>query len=1176
MKKNDPNQRHRRCPLLRKMLNIMKVTTLLFFLALFQVSANSYSQQTRLNLKFENETLESVFSKIEANSEFSIFYKNEMIQNSKEVTAEFKNALIFEILDQVLKTENLSYTVRNKLIMIVPKEEGTNVMNLQQQKSVSGKVTDSSGGSLPGVSVVIKGTTNGVITDIDGKYTISKVPENATLQFSFVGMKGQEIAVGSKYTINITLAEETIGIEEVVAVGYGTQKKESLTGSIASVGGDKLNAAVPAGNAMSRLAGLVTGVTVTTNWLPGSTATVRVRGYGSIRSNDPLYVVDGIPRTSFDNINPNDIESISVLKDASSAAIYGTRAANGVILVTTKRGKEGRGRVSFSAKHGFQFLTKSSMPDLMNSQEYVDNLRQKWTNMGLAVGIAGWGDAQVGYADPRLPDYIFPAGKMTGSVDESTYTPPYALPYNAITKTNKGGNLYGKVWSQGAPTDDYNLNLSGGNVGSNYSISVEYYHQKGLFNYDGDNYNPATNNGYTRYSLRSNSDITVNEWLKISPDISAFYARQDGSTGNGSVAINFNPLLPIYDIKGNFAGSKIPLMGNGVNPVADLVRNKDDYSNQLVVQASTTVQIKFTKDLTFRSLFGANYRVSNTSDRALADPEFNQTLNTAIFTAGANRNFQFNFTNTLNYMKSINNHNINLLLGTESLDQRYEDLSGSRSTFAFQNIDYMILSAGQKDITNAGTIDQNRLFSYFARANYDYKGKYLLEAVLRRDASSRFIGKYRWGTFPAFSAGWRISEEDFLKNSTWINNLKLRLGWGKNGNDNVGNYNAYSTFGGADNRSYYNITGASRSSVSAGFSKVSLGNPDARWETGISTNVGLDVSLFKSKFEGILDVFDRRTKDMLYMDTRPGVWGMVTLPDKNIGEMKNTGYELTLAYNGGEAGSKLIYRVSANISQFKNTVVKLNNNPNEILYGNNTEAGYSTATAAGHPFNSFYGYVFEGFFNTQDEVNAWPKYNPNAAGLDTYSRLGVMKFKDVNKDGVINSLDRTFLGDGYPDLTYGLNASLKYEGWDLNLGVVGIYGRSIINNAQRTIIFIRNDGNYLTKRLYESWTPERYASGAKITVPITINTDANMQLPSSYFISKGDYIQLRDITIGYTLPNKVLSRLKVTNFRVYVQANNLITITKYNGNNPEVNDSGVDNNVYPTPRIFTFGINMDI
>ena len=1153
----------------------MKISAFLLFGSILNVfGSNIYSQKTRLNIDMKDVPIVNVIEAIEGQSEFFFLYSSKMIDVKQKVTINEVDKNITEVLSDLLEKTSIKYAIKDRQILLVDKETDA-AINKQQEKKITGKVSNQSGEPIAGATVLIKGTAVGALTDVDGNYSIP-VPGNATtLIFSFIGMETQEVPISSQNSINVVLKEAAIGLDEVVVVGYGVQKKVSLTGAVGSIGAGELSRSNES-DAISRLQGQIAGVTVTMDNRPGSMGTIRVRGYGSLGNNNPLFVIDGIPRTSMDNINPNDIESMSVLKDASSAAIYGSRAANGVVLITTKRGMEGHTRLTFNASNGFQYAT--TKPDLLNSSEIGQLMFQKWTNMGLSPGMTGWGDVQYGYgATPRVPDYIFPAGKMEGEVNESTYTPPNVLPYNAITRANKGDNLYDLLWSQGAPTRDYNINLSGGNAGSTYSLSAAYSELKSLYNFKGDQYNSATDNGFKRYSLRANSDYKVNNWLKISPSLSATYSVQSGNTGRGtdSGILSLNPLLPVYDINGNFAGSKIPSTGNGVNPVAALVRANDNFTNRILVQGSTTAQINFTKDLIFKSLIGFSLRSSYGETYGHADPEFNQTLNTANMSASQDNEMQYNWVNTLNYMKSFNKvHNFNVLLGSEALDNSSTNLGGSRSTYAFENLDYMVLSAGEKDINNSGGRTGNRLFSYFGRLNYDYKGKYLFEGTIRRDASSRFVGKYRWGTFPAFSVGWRISEESFMSSLTFINDLKIRAGWGENGNDNVGNFNAYGTFSARDQYSFYNITGSSRSSIAAGFSPNRLGNASAKWETGVSKNIGLDLSILNSRIVTTLDVYTRLTTDMLYNDTRPSTWGMLTLPQINIGEMKNTGFDLVLTYNGGKKGADFSYKVSATVSHFKNEVVRLNLNPNEIRYGTSTEAGNSTATQAGQPIESFYGYVFEGYFNTPEEIAAWPKYNPNADGKDVYSQLGVMKFKDVNGDGIITPLDRTWLGDGFPDLNYGLNISVKYKNWDFSTFLAGIQGRKIIRNFERTIVFVRNDGNYLSKRLYESWTPERYANGSKITVPITINNDANMQLPNSWFISDGSYARLKDLQLGYTLPAKILSKLKMEKFRVYGQISNLFTITKYSGMNPEVSDLGIDNSVYPTPRIFTFGINM--
>lgn len=1080
------------------------------------------------------------------------------------------HALIKSALAQVL----LMVTMTAVVIASPLKEEVVfnTLIKDQAALTVSGKIVDEAGEVMPGVNIVEKGTTNGTSSDGNGRFSVQVQDANSVLVFTFIGYKPLEITVGAQSEISVTLNPDISSLEEVVVVGYGIQTKASLTGAVADVGNQTLNA-IAVGDATQRLQGRISGVTVTGNNAPGATATVRVRGYGSLGNNNPLYVIDGIPRTDMDNINPNDIESMTVLKDASSSAIYGSRAANGVIVITTKSGKEGVTKLSFNTRIGVQ--NKINRPDLMNSEEIGQNLWQKYRNMGFVQGGAGWGDVQYGNgAQPVLPDYILPAGKKDGEVDESTYS--YPNPYNAITRANKGEtDWYDAVFAP-APIQEYNLSLSGGNNGSNYAVSAGYLNQLGILNYAGDDRNGPTKNGFKRYSLRSNADVKVNDWLKIGPRLSATFGNQRGTVDPGIVntTLTMHPILPLYDIRGNFAGSKVPGTGNGNNPVAALIRNNDDYIQSLILQGSMYVQATIWKSLILKSTVGVSYNTANQLDRQLMNPEFNQAQLIDRLERNSSFQYQYNWTNTVNYTKSIKDHNFNALVGTEAIDRRAETLMGGRSTYAFTDLDFMVLSAGERDVVNSGTFDQSRLFSYFGRLNYDYKGKYLFEAVVRRDGSSRFIGDYRWGTFPAFSAGWRIKDEAFMDNVSWIDDLKLRAGWGVNGNDNVGNYNAYNTYIAHGQESYYNISGANRTSSVAGFHKSFYGNAAGRWETNVATNFGIDASLFKGKVDVTIDMYSRRTTDMLYPDQRPGTWGQVNLPNINIGEMRNNGIDLMLGYR--DQVGDLTYSVSANLTHFRNEVVRLNNNPNEQRFTNPIEANFNTVTQAGMPLNSFYGYIVDGIFNTAEEVASHAKAFPNIAGVDSYSRPGVFKFRDVNEDGVINTSDRTFIGDGYPDLSYGLNIDLKYKAFDFSAFAQGVTGREIINNAKRVMLFIRNDGNYLRERLYQSWTPERVANGEKITLPITINNDANMQLPSSFFVEKGDYFRLKNIQLGYTVPASVLSKIKLKGLRVYLQASNVFTITKYTGLDVEVNETGIGDTVYPTARVLMGGLNFDL
>jgi TonB-linked SusC/RagA family outer membrane protein len=864
---------------------------------------------------------------------------------------------------------------------------------------------------------------------------------------------------------------------------------------------------------------------------------------------------------------------MTVLKDASSSAIYGSRAANGVILVTTNRGASGKTKLNFSVRSGIQQATTKL--DLCNTEEMGQLLWLEFKNEGLKPGQAGWGNLQYGYgATPVIPDYILPTAGMVGSVDESLYS--YPSPYNAITKANKTGtDWYNQIFNA-ALLQEYNLTVSGGNDKSTYSLSAGYLNQKGIVNYT----------GFDRYSLRSNADTKITDWLKIGESLGVSYTDRVGAINNdeyGPEAMVYRtpPIVPVYDIMGNFTGSKIMATGNFQNPVAILYRGKDNHIKDIQILGNIYAQINFTKDLSFKSLLGVNSDNSKSLNRTLLNPEYVQANSVSSLSQNNSGIFQYNWSNTLNYQKTISgNHNINVLIGSEAVDNNSESLGASRSTYAYENVDYMIMDAGQSTMTNSGTIDRWALFSYFGRLNYDFKGKYLFEGVIRRDGSSRFVGTNRWATFPAFSAGWRISQESFMHNLTWINDLKLRVGWGQNGNDNVGNYNAYSTYRSNGNESYYNISGASRNSSTAGFHEYSLGNPNGQWEASSTTNLGLDLSMFKNRLEVNLDLYSRLTTGMLYPDSKPATFGTLVFPSVNIGKMKNNGFDLILTYRG-DVGKDFKYTLRANVSHYNNKVIKLNDNPKEIRYGDPLREQIYNATTAGEPISSFYGLVVDGIFNTQAEVNAWPKYNPDINGVDSYSKPGVFKYKDINGDGKITAADRTFIGNPNPNVTYGMNIELQYKNWNMIMFFQGVQGNDVTNYTNRWTLFNEFEGNRLTRRLYESWTPERYASGAKITLPIATNNDAIMQQQSSFFIEDGSYFRMKELQIGYTLPTKITSKLKIERLQFYMEISNLFTITKYSGLDPEVPfintaTMGIDEGIYPTSQNLIFGIKLDI
>ncbi len=1175
----------------KKIFLFMKLTfALVMMVGLMQVSGTVSSQNIKLDLEVKDQTLRSALNVIEQTSNYRFFYSDNIQALDERVTIDVHNTEIHEILNSLFEGKDVTYQINdNHLIVLKP------LVLMQGERTVSGIVAGKDGMAIPGVSVSIKGTTTGTITSSDGKFVL-KVPEGATaIVVSYIGMRTQELMLGNQSSFRVVMEEDVIGVDEVVVIGYGSQQKKTLTGAVSTVDESELRV-VPAASAAAKLQGRVAGVTVTNDNTPGGESTVRVRGIGSVNNNDPLYIIDGVPTTGgLSKMNPNDIESMSVLKDASSSAIYGVRAANGVIIVTTKRGKIGKPRISFDARYGLQRTTNQL--DLLNTREYGELLWLEAKNIHLKPGKNGWGNSQYGFGEtPVIPDYIIPEGKKEGEVDESTYS--YPSPYNGITRANKEGtNWYDEIFDH-ATIQEYNLSVSGGTENGSFAFSGGYMNQEGV----------VIHTGFERFSLRSNADAKINKWLEIGESLGVSYTdRTDMGTNNDegnavSQVYRMQPIIPVYDIMGNFAGTQAKTTGNGANPVAVLYRNKDDYSRDLRVLANAYLQLNLLPELKIKTLVGADYTSTRRMDRTLTNPEFSEAIPADILNQYHYGTLQYNWINTLTYNKTFNDvHHFTALLGTEAVKWQYDWIQGSRSTFSYTDLDYMIINAGEKDQVANGAFDEWSTFSYFGRLNYDYEGKYLLEAVLRRDGSSRFSEDNRWGTFPAFSLGWRISEESFMKNAEWIDNLKFRFGWGENGNDNVGYYNSYSTFRANNGESFYSISGSNSSTV-AGFHQYKLGNPDGKWEASVTTNIGLDAALFNNSLEINLDVYKRKTTDMLYPQNLPDTYGNLLLPSVNIGEMENKGFDLMLTYYG-KVNNDFNFNIRANLSHYKNEIAKLNNNPNEILWGPELRQNIYTASMTGKPISSFYGYVVDGYFTpdmfnvtTVDDEDGDPMpkytlkdkahapYNTKNPAEDTYSRPGVFMYRDLDKDGKIDSEDRTVIGNPHPDFTYGINLNLEYKNWDMSMFFQGSQGNDLINYVNRWIMFNNFSGNRGKERLYESWTEERYTNGSKITQPIAIRDDSNMQKSSTYFVEDGSYFRMKDLQIGYNLPSSWLGKSGISRLRLYLQATNLFTITSYSGLDPELanpdsdpdRSMGVDEGIYPTSQMFMFGINLGL
>ncbi len=1040
------------------------------------------------------------------------------------------------------------------------------------QKQISGKITDTDGNIVPGVTVVVKSTTVGTVTNMDGEYQL-EVPANATtLVFSYIGMVSQEIEIGNQTVINVSLKPDVIGLEEVVAIGYATRRAGEVTGAVSTVKSDDIQA-MQITESSEALRG-VAGVTVVESNTPGEGASIRVRGLGTINNNDPLWVVDGVPGGT---VNPNNIESIAILKDAAAQAIYGARAANGVILVTTKSGRKNQqAQVNVNFKTG---ITKNSnYYRLLNTQEYGEMLWLEAKNSGItnfSNNIYGSG------ATPDVPVYVVP--NRATSVDESLYD--YKLSREdgddtyLIAKTSVPGTDWLKEADRNAQFTDVSVDLSGGSQSTMYAFQAGYLNEEGILKWT----------GYERYNIQSNVTSDLTSWLEVGERLNVTYGEDYGyQTDNGessaiSWAYRMPPMIPVYDIAGNYSGTR-GIMGNGKNPIFVLDKNQNDLRRTLNTSANIYAKVDFFEGLSAKTLLGANYRSYHSKDieyveRAHAERGLYDGL-----TEIANFSFQYNWTNTLEYSKTFNDlHQLTVMLGTEAIFNRFNQLQAARSDYTLSDPNYIQLATGIQSQTNDGYLTQWSLFSEFGRLNYSYADKYLFEGVVRRDGSSRFKGDNLYGVFPAFSLGWRLSNEAFMAGTkNWLSELKLRGGWGTTGNDAVGNYNSYTQFGFNLFNSFYGVDGVNGAQGATGFYQVTFGNADVRWETTRTTNFGVDAVVWDDLAVSV-DVWQRRTTDMLYPKSIPMVNGQATAPSVNVGEMLNRGFDISIGYSGSALGNELKYNLDFNISHYKNEIVQLAGVQGEFLEGSAFREQYYTRAQKGTAFPEFYGYIVEGIFQTQAEADAWPKAF-GAAG--TYNKPGHYKYRDISgpdgvKDNIINEYDRTYIGSPHPDFTSGLNINASYKGFDLVALFYCSYGNDVINYARRFMDFVQFAGGRSYDRLYNSWGSPYLSDNTKAKLPMAEVNDTPSQVTSTAFLEDGSYLRLKNLRIGYDV-NRLL-KLNIRSLQVYGQVSNLFTITKYSGLDPEVSNTsnsgrnmGIDSGAWPTPRQFLFGVNVGI
>lgn len=1063
----------------------------------------------------------------------------------------------------------------------------------QQARKITGIVTDAKGEALLGVNVIVKGTTNGTITDLDGKYTLDVEP-NDILVVSYIGYVSQQMPVTGN-VMNITLKEDTQNLDEVVVVGYGTQQKKDITGSVAVINTEELLAS-SGSSATQQLQGKAAGVQIGTTGAPGSATMVRIRGINSINDNGPLYVIDGVSTRDQDlsSINPNDIESMQVLKDASSAAIYGAQAANGVILITTKKGtKTGQPKLSYDGYVGATMTGKRY--DVLNGDDRID---VEWQATKNSLQLAG---------SSELPNHL----QFGSSADSWVNHKP-----NYMTVTGSGGrtdidpsnyslgeNVYAPVsdtdwWdeiSQVGVIQNHQVSLSGGTDKGQYIMSANYFDQKGT----------VIESYYKRYQVRANTTFNLRSWLRIGENLTYSFSKNNNLSFSGtesniySWTYRASPYVPVYDTEGNFAGSKFAGTGNWKNPVSILERNKDNYNTTSRVFGNIYAEADLWKGLTFKTNFGLDYRNDYYYAMSKKDPEFSETTGQNSFTEQNYFNYRWIWTNTLAFNRTFNeDHSVNILLGTEAIrDGLGRTLYGKRTNYLFEdNSNTYTLTMGENNNQREVTSKYNgefALFGMFARADYAYKNKYLFTGIVRRDGVSRFSENNRYGTFPSVSLGWRMSEEAFMENTrSWLDDLKFRVGYGITGNSEIPvATNFANLFSTSTTNTNYDMTGTNTSETT-GYRLETYGNDDTKWEQNKMINIGVDATLLNGKFGASFEWYNKKTSNMLIQAAYSSLAGESGKPYINFGNIQNTGWDFTFDYR--DAKGDWAWDISLNLSHYKNEVLKLSEADDYSLWASGTRIeGNVTRTTKGHAISEFWGFELNGFYeNTSDVMATKPVGKSDLAEADAGSWVGRFKFKDQNGDGVLDDNDRTFIGSPHPDLTGGLNAAVKWKNFDFTMFWNFSIGNDLYNNTNYFTDFWTFKGNKSTRLRDQSWTLG--ADNSNAILPIMDSGDSySGSYSSSYYVEDASFLRLKNMVLGYTFPKDLLRKASIQNLRVYVQAENLLTITGYTGLDPEFTNAylrqsdsdndgagrvdlkrGVDMGGWPTTIRLLFGVNF--
>jgi TonB-linked SusC/RagA family outer membrane protein len=1091
----------------------------------------------KISLSERDAPLKDVLSNISKQSNYDFAFNSDMINAVNTVTVEVNEVSLDEALTGVLKAQPLTYVITNHTVVIKRLQE-KNVAPISSAKSIqiviTGTVKDGKGVPLPGVSVQVKGTTSASVTGVGGKFRITSPSATGSLVFSYVGFNKKEVAITNKSDIEVILTEESSALNEVVVVGYGTQKKVNLTGSVSTVDFTKEMDNRPITNATQALSGKVTGVWVSQNsGAPGSdAATLRVRGFGTLNDTNPLTLIDGV-EGSLNEVNPSDIASITVLKDAASSAIYGSRAANGVVLVTTKRGGFNTSQqLSYNGYYGIQQLGQRF--------DIIDNSADFMTIWNKAVQNNG--------GSSLFPEDVITAFKQGGD--------PFIYPNT---------NFFDEVFVS-APIQEHNISVKGGSDKSNHYLSFNYLNQEGIIK----------QTSSSRFGLNLNLNSKVKNWLEVGGVVQATrkITERPYDDINRIMYLMSNggyPFTAPYTADGHFGATQaLYLSGSNVgqpivdtrNPLPDMYNGLTQYANNFI-KGSLNATINISKELSFKSLYSGQFN-NNRSDR------YNQSnfayTNTGIQTSvldypstisnsrSNTERFYWAWFNTLNYNKTFNqSHTISAILGTQVEEDQTKTMLSQRSGPPKEGLSEV--DAGTFNAIANGNTTSWRMQSYFGRLNYNFKEKYLLEANMRADGSSRFSPGNRWGIFPAFSAGWRLSEETFLKNVEAIQNIKLRASWGRLGNQNINGIAGDYPYMQAITQNYgtsYNFGG----SLVPGAAISNLVDRNISWETTESTDIGLDFALFKGRLNFETDYFTKRTSDILVRLPISQILGGVGAPVENVGEMVNKGFEIGTSYQSRNSKDGFNYRIAANLTYIINKV-------NKFRGGDSPDQLY--LIREGYSYQSLYGYRSIGVFQSNEEGKSYMHDNAYTPAA------GDLKFEDLNGDGKLNYLDKQPLGNTIPKFTFGFNLGLSLKNWSLDVVTSGAAGVNAFTQSAWTQP-LGISGGVVTERWKNAWTPENHSN----SLPMIKVNDTWNRYESSFWVKNLSYFKIKNIQLNYAIAESVTKRFKMSGASVYANFQNLPAFVSgnYEGFDPERNTFDNGGSLYPTPFISSLGINL--